>query len=225
MLRNAPGSVFIVLEGIDGAGKSTQLERLYQHLTEQGIDVVKTREPGGTPVAETLRGCMLGLDNETISPMTELLMVYAARQQHLDHVIRPALAAGKWVLCDRFIDSTFAYQIRGRQLAPELFHQLNNLIVRDTKPDATVFFNLADDVLERRLTQRVEKQDRLDLEGEQFTRRVAAGLKERAYYGGHLIVDADASIDLVTQRMLQVLSSRINLPKTPTQVERHAETA
>lgn len=225
MSHNAKGSVFIVFEGIDGAGKTTQLNRLYDHLTEQGIEAVKTREPGGTPVAETLRSCMLGLDNETISPMTELLMVYAARQQHLDHVIRPALAAGKWVLCDRFTDTTFAYQIRGRQLAPELFHELNRLIVRDTKPDATIFFNLDDETYQRRLKARTGKQDRLDLESEKFTKRVVAGLKERAHYGGHLIVNAEASIDLVTQRMLQVLSSRITLPEKMVEEARYVETA
>lgn len=211
MTPTTQGPVFIVLEGIDGAGKSTQLEKLYEHLTDQGIDVVKTREPGGTSVAETLRSCLLDPDNETISPITELLLVYAARQQHLDHVIRPALCAGKWVLCDRFIDSTFAYQIRGRKLLPELFHQLNHLVVRDTKPDVTLFFNLSDEVIKQRLLQRTEKLDRLDLESDNFAERVAAGLKERARFGGHLIVDADADIEQVTERMLQALQSRLGL--------------
>lgn len=205
---------FIVFEGVDGAGKTTQLDLFHHYLTECGIDVVKTREPGGTPLAEHIREGMLSTDfTESVSPMTELLMVYAARQQHLDNVIRPALANGSWVLCDRFIDTTYAYQIRGRCLSPALFHQLNDIVVRDTKPDLTLFFTLPDEVYQARLAGRTEKSDRLDRESHIFAERVIGGLKERVRFCGHPTVMADGAIEEVTERMLDTLRRYINLPE------------
>jgi len=206
--------LFICFEGIDGAGKSTQLDRLYTYLVGCGIDVIKTREPGGTPLAEHIREGMLSTDlTESVSPMTELLMVYAARQQHLDNVIRPALTKGTWVLCDRFIDTTYAYQIRGRCLSPALFHQLNDIVVRDTKPDLTLFFTLPDEVYRARLAGRTEKSDRLDRESHLFAERVIGGLKERARFCGHPTVMADGTIEEVTERMLDTLRPYSNLPE------------
>jgi len=206
--------LFICFEGIDGAGKTTQLDRLYTYLVDCGIDVIKTREPGGTPLAEHIREGMLSTDlTESVSPMTELLMVYAARQQHLDNVIRPALTNGTWVLCDRFIDTTYAYQIRGRCLSPALFHQLNDIVVRDTKPDLTLFFTLPDEVYQARLAGRTEKSDRLDRESHLFAERVIGGLKERARFCGHPTVMADGAIEEVTERMLDTLRRYINLPE------------
>lgn len=202
-------ALFIVFEGVDGAGKTTQLDLFHHYLTECGIDVVKTREPGGTPIADRLRECLLERHDESVSPMSELLMLYAARQQHLDHVIRPALANGQWVLCDRFIDTTYAYQIRGRRLVPELFHQFNRLVVRDTFPDITVFFSLDEDIRLKRLQSRIDKQDRLDGESALFTQRAIAGLKERAQFGGHVMVDASGTIDQVARKTRQAINARI----------------
>ena len=107
---------FITLEGSEGAGKSTNVDTVCETLTEAGIDFVRTREPGGTPMAEALRDAMLHKWDESVDGVTELLLVFAARAQHLSHVIRPALAKGQWVVCDRFTDATFAYQGYGRKL-------------------------------------------------------------------------------------------------------------
>ena len=169
---------FITLEGSEGAGKSTNVDTVCETLTEAGIDFVRTREPGGTPMAEALRDAMLHKWNESVDGITELLLVFAARAQHLSHVIRPALAAGRWVVCDRFTDATFAYQGYGRQLDLEKLAVLESWIQGDLQPDITLYLDVAPDVAEQRIAAR--EKDRMEVERRDFFVRVRQGYLDRA---------------------------------------------
>ena len=169
---------FITLEGSEGAGKSTNVDTVCETLTEAGIDFVRTREPGGTPMAEALRDAMLHKWDESVDGITELLLVFAARAQHLSHVIRPALAAGRWVVCDRFTDATFAYQGYGRQLDLEKLAVLESWIQGDLQPDITLYLDVAPDVAEQRIAAR--EKDRMEVERRDFFVRVRQGYLDRA---------------------------------------------
>ncbi len=129
---------FITIEGLDGCGKSTQLERLAAVLRADGLGVVVTREPGGTPTGEKIRGVLLDSRTANLSPWTELAMMFASRAQHIHEIILPALNAGKWVLCDRFTDSSEAYQGGGRKLGSDPVLQLHRILCGDLQPDMTV---------------------------------------------------------------------------------------
>lgn len=169
---------FITLEGSEGAGKSTNLDTVCETLTEAGIDFVRTREPGGTPMAEALRDAMLHKWDESVDGITELLLVFAARAQHLSHVIRPALAAGRWVVCDRFTDATFAYQGYGRRLDLEKLAALESWIQGELQPDITLYLDVAPDVAEQRIAAR--EKDRMEVERRDFFVRVRQGYLDRA---------------------------------------------
>ena len=169
---------FITLEGSEGAGKSTNVDTVCETLTEAGIDFVRTREPGGTPMAEALRDAMLHKWDESVDGITELLLVFAARAQHLSHVIRPALAADRWVVCDRFTDATFAYQGYGRQLDLEKLAVLESWIQGDLQPDITLYLDVAPDVAEQRIAAR--EKDRMEVERRDFFVRVRQGYLDRA---------------------------------------------
>ncbi|HKW74602.1 MAG TPA: dTMP kinase [Terriglobales bacterium] len=129
---------FITFEGLDGVGKSTQMEKLAGWLREHRITVVTTREPGGTKMGQSMRSLLLSSRTEGLSPMAELALMFADRAQHIDEKILPALERGEWVLCDRFTDSSEAYQGGGRQLGSEIVHQLQKTLCRDLKPDLTI---------------------------------------------------------------------------------------
>lgn len=138
--------LFITLEGPEGAGKSTNREYLAERLRAEGIEVLLTREPGGTPLAEKIREVLLATGDEVMDPDTELLLVFAARAQHLAQVIRPALARGAVVICDRFTDSTYAYQGAGRGLSLERIATLETFVQGDLRPHLTLVFDLPVDV-------------------------------------------------------------------------------
>lgn len=129
---------FITIEGLDGCGKSTQLERLAAVLRADGLDVVVTREPGGTPTGEKIRGVLLDSRTANLSPWTELAMMFASRAQHIHEIILPALNAGKWVLCDRFTDSSEAYQGGGRKLGSQPVLRLHEIVCEGLQPDMTI---------------------------------------------------------------------------------------
>ena len=169
---------FITLEGSEGAGKSTNVDTVCETLTEAGIDFVRTREPGGTPMAEALRDAMLHKWDESVDGITELLLVFAARAQHLSHVIRPALAAGRWVVCDRFTDATFSYQGYGRRLDLEKLAALESWIQGELQPDITLYLDVAPDVAEQRIAAR--EKDRMEVERRDFFVRVRQGYLDRA---------------------------------------------
>ena len=169
-----PGS-FITFEGIDGAGKSSHIEGLAAWLRDQGQTVVVTREPGGTPLAERLRELVL---HEAMDVLTETLLVFAARRDHLAQTIEPALAAGTTVLCDRFTDATFAYQGGGRGFDGAVLTQLEAWVQQGRQPDLTLWFELAPAVAaERRAAARAP--DRFERQDEAFFARVHAGYEQR----------------------------------------------
>ncbi|WP_320826395.1 dTMP kinase [Reinekea sp.] len=134
-------ALFISIEGLEGAGKTTQADVLMNWLGARGHDIIRTREPGGTEIAEAIRDIVLSHHGEKMDPMTELLLVFAARQQHVTSLIRPALAAGQWVISDRFTDATYAYQGGGRGLDQALIASLESTVLAGFQPDLTIWFD------------------------------------------------------------------------------------
>ncbi|MCM5569248.1 dTMP kinase [Burkholderiaceae bacterium FT117] len=167
---------FVTFEGIDGAGKSTHVDWYVERLKARGIDAIRSREPGGTPLAERLRELLL---TQPMSMDTELMLMFAARRDHLERLIRPALAAGKWVVCDRFTDSTWAYQGGGRRGPAERIAWLEAWVHGDLQPDRTYLFDLpAGMAAQRRAAAR--DADRFEREDEAFFERVREAYRGRA---------------------------------------------
>lgn len=171
---------FITLEGIEGAGKSTVAKALAAELERRGIEVVLTREPGGTPLAERVRELVLARGSESVDPVAELLLMLAARSLHLTNLIRPALAAGRWVICDRFTDATRAYQGAGRGLDATLIDTLAAAVQRGLEPDRTLLLDVPVEVGLARARQRAHGGDRFEDETRRFFERVRAGYLELA---------------------------------------------
>ncbi len=169
--------LFISLEGIEGSGKTTQNQMLATDLQRQGYDVLQTREPGGTPLGAQLRALILDPNQHFAHPMSEVLLFYADRFEHVEKVIKPALAAGKIVLCDRYIDSTYAYQIGGRNMPEDLIETLNARV--DVLPDITILFDISEEVGIARATKRAAL-DRFEQEEVSFHRRVRQAYLKRA---------------------------------------------
>jgi dTMP kinase len=170
---------FITVEGGEGVGKSTNIAVLEQWLSGAGIAYLLTREPGGTPLAEAVRGLLLEVRDEPVAPMTELLLIFAARAQHIAEVIRPALSRGEWVICDRFTDATYAYQGGGRQLALDRIAQLEVLVQGELRPDLTLLLDAPVDVGLERAGAR-GALDRFERERLEFFQRVRDSYLERA---------------------------------------------
>lgn len=168
---------FITLEGIDGAGKSTHHTWLVDFLRRQGRDVVATREPGGTELGEKLRALLL---SETMHLETEALLMFAARREHLEKLILPALSAGKWVVSDRFTDASYAYQGGGRGLAVEKIRALESWVQGDFAPDLTLVFDLPTDIAYERLLKTGQAADRFEQETRDFFQRVRQSYLQRA---------------------------------------------
>lgn len=182
--------LFISFEGPDGSGKSTQIEYLKQYFKTNGIDAVFTREPGGTAIGEKLRQIILDKENSEIGDMTEALLYAASRAQHVDELIRPSLEEGKIVVCDRFIDSSIAYQGYGRNLGDGV-RVMNELAVKGCMPDLTFFLDLDPEIGKSRI--RSDVQDRLESEALIFHQRVYNGYKEMATYYSERFVTIDAT--------------------------------
>lgn len=197
-----PGK-FITLEGVDGAGKSTHLGFVADWLRQQGREVVVTREPGGTPLGETLRELLLHRD---MDPDTELLLMFAARQEHLAALIRPALARGAWVVSDRFTDASYAYQCGGRGIAPERIAALEAWVQRGFAPDLTLLFDVPPDVAEARRSA-ARAADRFEREADSFFNRVRNAYLERARAEPSRIrmLDARRSIAELQGEIVQLL--------------------
>jgi dTMP kinase len=168
---------FITLEGVDGAGKSTHLQFIADALSAGGRHVVVTREPGGTPLAEKLRKAIL---EEAMDPVAATLLVFAARADHVAKVIRPALQAGSWVVCDRFTDATVAYQGAGQGVSLDLIERLGMAAHPGLAPDRTLVFDVAYDVARQRLAATGKKLDRFESEDRAFFDRVRNAYLERA---------------------------------------------
>lgn len=191
--------LFITFEGVEGSGKSTQLARLRTHLESRGLEVIATREPGGTPIAEDIRAILLDPAHAGMATMTELLLYAAARAQHLHELVRPALDAGKMVLCDRFADSTRAYQGGGRGVDADVLAALHRLATGGLQPDCTLLIDVpAEEGLARARTR--GRTDRLEREAVAFHQRVRAAYLELAQADPARIrvIDGTQDIDTVS---------------------------
>jgi len=196
---------FITFEGVDGAGKSTHLAWFADALRQRGLDVVVTREPGGTPLGEQLREILL---NQPMSIGTEAMLMFAARLEHIEQVIRPALQAGKWVISDRFSDASFAYQGGGRGLDWDKLTQLEQWVHGDLQPDLTLFFDVPVEVARQRLANNVSL-DRFEQEQADFFERVRAGYHKRVQQNSqrYAVIDASQSMGEVKHQLEGIVSS------------------
>ncbi|KPW63559.1 dTMP kinase [Pseudomonas amygdali] len=204
--------LFITLEGPEGAGKSTNREYLAAQLRAQGVQVLLTREPGGTPLAERIRELLLAPSDEAMSADTELLLVFAARAQHLAEVIRPALARGEVVLCDRFTDATYAYQGGGRGLSQQRIAVLEEFVQGDLRPDLTLVFDLPVEIGLSRAAAR-GRLDRFEQEGRVFFDAVRSTYLQRAKAdparyrlvdAAQPLADVQASLDALLPQLLEL---------------------
>lgn len=212
---------FITFEGIDGSGKSTQLRLLARFLNSIGCAVLLTREPGGTPVGNRLRGALLD-GQEEIDPLTELLVFAADRAQHVRRVLRPALETGQVVFSDRYADATAAYQGAGRGFSPKLISEIIQLATEGLKPDLTLLFDLSVDYATARTRRRVngkQQGDRLDAENAEFHTRVREAYLQlaRAEPERVKIVETNQAAELTQERVKEIvvpfLQSRGHLPR------------
>jgi dTMP kinase len=203
---------FITLEGIEGVGKSTQVARLSAALQERGIEHVVTREPGGTPLAEKIRQLVLQSDGEAVPPSAELLLMFAARAVHLNNLIQPSLKAGRWVICDRFTDATYAYQGGGRGMDTAEIVRLEQMVQGTLRPDLTLLLEapVAQSLQRARKRNADTPTDRFEAERAEFFERVAAAYQSRAESQPQRVVRIDAaqSADAVTSSILEVLKKR-----------------
>tara|TARA_Y100000588_G_C14155362_1_gene882372 strand:- start:624 stop:1289 length:666 start_codon:yes stop_codon:yes gene_type:complete len=208
--RNKAGR-FITLEGGDGSGKSTQITLLSDFLATRGIDVHVTREPGGTRLGEALREIILH-NADPIDDKVELLLLFAARSQHVTNVIKPRLSNGQWVLSDRFTDATFAYQGGGRRMEAKDIEVLQNLVQGDFRPDKTILLDLPVEQGIRRLTHRAEAVDRIEEQDLAFKQRVREAYMERHRQCGSRIalVDATAPIHEVHEAIKNEIKDLLN---------------
>lgn len=205
MTDQHPG-IFVTLEGIEGVGKTSSLRYLAEYLHQHDIPLLITREPGGTPLADDIRHFLLSEHKEQIEPETELLLMFAARAQHINTVIRPALASGKLVLCDRFTDTSYAYQGAGRGIAFERIKVLENLVQDGLKPDLTILLDAPAEVGRARIQDR-KKADRFEMESNKFfTKARRAYLKMAQDEPGRFrVIDASQAQEEVHKQLLAVL--------------------
>jgi len=210
---------FITFEGLDGVGKSTQIENLAAHLRDRGRDVITTPEPGGTAIGQRLRSVLLSSRTEGLSPLAELALMFADRAQHIDELILPALERGTWVLCDRFTDSSEAYQGGGRELGSALVLQLHKILCGDLRPDLTILMvsNVEASVARARrrnvqqLAQSQADENRFEQESRAFYRRahqaylgIAAREPERV-----VTVDAKEPAAKVHKKIVEIVEERL----------------
>lgn len=205
--------MFITFEGPDGAGKSTIIKLVHEKLLQDGFNIVLTREPGGTPIAEKIRDIILDNSNQALDARTEALLYAASRRQHLVEKIWPALKEGKIVLCDRFLDSSLAYQGGGRNLGVENVLNINLFATENTYPDLTLFFDVSPEVgLARVSKDKKRVADRLDNENENFHDKVYRTFKEIIEQNKNriVVIDASKSIDEVVETTYKIIKERLN---------------
>lgn len=205
--------MFITFEGPDGSGKSTVIKKVYEKLIKDGYSIILTREPGGTPIAEKIRNVILDNDNTALDARTEALLYAASRRQHLVEKIWPALKEGKIVLCDRFLDSSLAYQGGGRHLGIDNVLNVNLFATENTYPDLTLFFNISpEEGLKRVSADKKRVADRLDNENENFHHDVYNAFLKVVNDNKNRIVTIDAtkSIDEVVDSAYKIIKDRLN---------------
>jgi dTMP kinase len=206
-----PRGFFLTVEGLDGSGKTTQINRLAKRLREMGYDVLQTREPGGCKISEDIRNLVLTTDNMEMSAACEALLYAAARAQHVHEVIRPAVEAGRLVLCDRFVDSSIAYQGGGRELGVDAVAQINAFAIREMIPDATVYLrmNCSAQALKRR--RDASKPDRLESQPPAFYERTREAYEQmmKGAPGRFLAVDGNKPVDELAEDILNAVMPRL----------------
>src|SRR5258708_39223682 len=213
-----PRLPFITFEGSEGCGKSTQVRRLAEHLKRSGIPHLVTREPGGTPIGESIRELLqFAPHNSNMTPETELLLFGASRSQLVREVIKPALERSMCVIADRFFDSTTVYQGAARKLDPEMIERLNAFVVGDCVPDITFVLDVDAATAESRMQRESRKADRMEQQPAEFYERVLEGYRDLAAHGPKRIVTIDGSgdVDEIEKQIWNTLSSRFSsLAKT-----------
>ena len=199
---------FITIEGTEGVGKTTNIEYIKQWLDTNHISFVSTREPGGTPLAEEIRELLLANREEKVCSKAELLMMFAGRAQHIDQVIEPQLAAGNWVLCDRFTDATYAYQGAGREMGNELIASLETMVHASMRPDLTLVLDVPVELGLERAGKRSEP-DRFALEKTDFFNRVRNAYLSMAQQNPqrYKIIDASKTLEFVQQQIAYTLNN------------------
>lgn len=204
---------FIAVEGVDGAGKGVQSRRLLETLRAAGIGTILTREPGGAPGAEEIRRLLVTGEADKWDAMTELLLINAARRNHLQHTIWPALAAGSWVISDRYADSTRAFQGFAGGLALDLIDGLHRSVTGDFNPDLTLVLDLAPEVSLARTRARGDSEDRFEKKGLAYQQRVGDGFRALAARSPqtHVLIDAGGSVDEVAARIWQAVQARLDV--------------
>ena len=209
-MRRVTRGRFITFEGGEGAGKSTQAARLAERLRAVGVDVLHTREPGGSAGAEEIRAIALNGDAGRWSAMTETLLMFAARSDHLERTVRPALEAGRWVVCDRFADSSRAYQGAGGGVPTALIEALDRDVVATDQPDMTLIFDLPVEVGLERAFGRGLFETRFESKGLAFHERLRSGFLEIARtHDRCVVIDADGDMDTVTERVWAAVEGRL----------------
>lgn len=212
---------FITFEGIEGSGKTTQIQMLSNHFEESGIDHLLTREPGGTPIGDQIRKLVLNPGNAAMTPTCELLLYAAARAQHIEQVISPALLAGRLVLCDRFKDATMAYQGFGRGIRLDLVDALHGLETLSIQPDLTFLFDIEAGValLRARTRDHTKSRDetRFEQEALEFHERVRSGYLEMARQepGRFVVVDARGTVEEVHHRVVEAMDRFLSTRGAP----------
>lgn len=200
--------MFITFEGPDGSGKSTIIQKVYDYLIENNYDVIKTREPGGSPIAEKIRNLILDTENTEMGYRTEALLYAASRAQHVEETILPALNENKIVLCDRFLISSLAYQGVGRDLGIENVRKINEFGINEVFPDFVLFFDV-DPITTLKRKSSLDTADRLEKEGNNFHERVYNGYKEILNSEKNIeIIDATQSVEDVFNQCIKVLKRR-----------------
>ena len=198
---------FVTIEGAEGVGKSTNIAYIGELLDVAGIEYIATREPGGTPLAERIRHLLLDKAEQNVDPLAELLLMFAARRQHLQELIWPALARGQWVICDRCTDSTYAYQGAGRGLDLTVINGLEQLCLGDFRPDLTLILDLPIEAGMARAAERGEL-DRFESEDIAFFQRVRQGFLDRAATADrYRVIDASQSLVQVQAQVRQIITS------------------
>ena len=202
--------LFITVEGVEGSGKSTNIEVIEEFLSERMVEYTITREPGGTLLGEEIRELLLRRHEEEMDATTELLLIFAARAQHLNTKIKRSLAEGVWVLCDRFTDATYAYQGAGRGLDAKLISQLERLVQVNLRPDLTVIFDLDPRIGLERARQRGQL-DRIESQKLEFFQRVREGYKNIASHESArcLVIDASQTVEAVRQTLRTALEDKM----------------
>lgn len=199
---------FITIDGVEGAGKSTQIDLVCEHLIQKGIKVVRTREPGGTEVGEKIRSVLLDVENQEMHSDTELLLMFSSRNELIQNKIIPALEEGCWVVSDRFTDASFAYQGGGRMLNLDRISKLADWVLGDFKPDLTFLLDVTVEVGMQRIETRAAK-DRIELEERAFFERVRSVFIQRseAFPERIKLIDATASVNEIQSKIRVLIDS------------------